>query len=87
MKFNEGTQQRLQRVLANIQRIAAGDFAIEEPLVEHGDELDAVAVGLVMLAQEISGALECSEGTARNILFRSLRKLRTLCAESEGVHP
>lgn len=36
-----------------------------------------------MSAREISGVLECSEGTTRNILFRSLRRLRSVMAESE----
>lgn len=34
-----------------------------------------------MSSREIAGLLECSEGTARNILFRSLRKLRTVMAD------
>jgi RNA polymerase sigma-70 factor (ECF subfamily) len=34
-------------------------------------------------SREIASTLECSEGTARNILFRSLRKLRSVLAESE----
>jgi len=33
--------------------------------------------------QEIAAALECSEGTARNILFRGLRKLRSIMTETE----
>jgi len=37
--------------------------------------------------REIAGVLECSEGTARNILFRSLQKLRSELKESEGVMP
>jgi len=40
-----------------------------------------------MSTREISAALECSEGTARNILFRSLRRLRTNLAESEEALP
>jgi RNA polymerase sigma-70 factor (ECF subfamily) len=40
-----------------------------------------------MSTREISAVLECSEGTARNILFRSLRKLRTTMAESEEALP
>jgi RNA polymerase sigma-70 factor, ECF subfamily len=36
---------------------------------------------------DIAAVLECSEGTARNILFRSLRKLRTVLSESEEVLP
>jgi RNA polymerase sigma-70 factor (ECF subfamily) len=36
-----------------------------------------------MSTREISGVLECSEGTARNILFRSLRKLRSITVSSE----
>ena len=36
-----------------------------------------------MSTREISGVLECSEGTTRNILFRSLRKLRSVMADSE----
>jgi RNA polymerase sigma-70 factor (ECF subfamily) len=38
-----------------------------------------------MTTREISSVLECSEGTARNILFRSLRKLRTVLAESREI--
>ena len=38
-----------------------------------------------MSTREISAAIECSEGTARNILFRSLRKLRSSLTESEEV--
>ena len=38
---------------------------------------------LGMSAREISGVLECSEGTARNTLFRSLQKLRSMLVESE----
>jgi RNA polymerase sigma-70 factor (ECF subfamily) len=37
--------------------------------------------------REISGALECSEGTARNILFRGLRKLRAVMREYEEAGP
>jgi RNA polymerase sigma-70 factor (ECF subfamily) len=33
--------------------------------------------------REIAAALECSEGTARNVLFRGLEKLRTMMTESE----
>jgi RNA polymerase sigma-70 factor (ECF subfamily) len=36
-----------------------------------------------MSSREISAVLECSEGTARNILFRSLQKLRTLMTRAE----
>lgn len=32
--------------------------------------------------REIAAALECSEGTARNVLFRGLAKLRTLMTET-----
>ena len=38
-------------------------------------------------AREIGGVLECSEGTARNILFRSLRKLQSVLSETEGSLP
>jgi RNA polymerase sigma-70 factor, ECF subfamily len=34
-------------------------------------------------SREIAATLECSEGTARNILFRSLAKLRTMMTASE----
>lgn len=37
--------------------------------------------------REIAAVLECSEGTARNILFRSLRKLHSVLAASEGSLP
>ena len=33
--------------------------------------------------REIASALECSEATARNVLFRALAKLRTLMTESQ----
>jgi RNA polymerase sigma-70 factor (ECF subfamily) len=33
--------------------------------------------------REIAATLECSEGTARNVLFRGLEKLRTMMTESE----
>ncbi len=33
--------------------------------------------------REIAAALECSEGTARNVLFRGLAKLRTLMTDSQ----
>ena len=36
-----------------------------------------------MSTRQISATLECSEGNARNILFRSLRKLRSALAGSE----
>ena len=36
--------------------------------------------------REIAAALECSEGTARNVLFRGLAKLRTMMTESEESH-
>ena len=39
-----------------------------------------------MSTTEISSALECSEATARNILFRSLRKLRSVMTGSHEVH-
>jgi RNA polymerase sigma-70 factor (ECF subfamily) len=35
-----------------------------------------------MSIREIASALECSEGVARNILFRGLRKLRQQLAEA-----
>jgi len=40
-----------------------------------------------MSAREIGGALECSEGSARNILFRSLRRLQSVLVESEESMP
>jgi RNA polymerase sigma-70 factor (ECF subfamily) len=40
-----------------------------------------------MSTREISAVLECTENTARNILFRSLRKLRSVMAESEEALP
>jgi len=40
-----------------------------------------------MSTREIAAVLECSEGTARNILFRSLQKLRSVLTESEEVLP
>ena len=40
-----------------------------------------------MSTREISGVLECTEGTARNILFRGLRKLRSVMAASEEALP
>jgi RNA polymerase sigma-70 factor (ECF subfamily) len=40
-----------------------------------------------MSTREIAAVLECSEGTARNILFRSLEKLRSVLAGSEEVLP
>jgi len=36
-----------------------------------------------MSTREISAVLECSDGTARNILFRSLRKLRSTLTNTE----
>lgn len=36
-----------------------------------------------MSSREMAEALECSEGTARNLLFRSLEKLRSVMTESE----
>ena len=33
--------------------------------------------------REIADALECTEGTARNVLFRGLTKLRTMMTESQ----
>ena len=38
-------------------------------------------------SREISAVLACTEGTARNILFRSLEKLRTLMTRSEESLP
>jgi RNA polymerase sigma-70 factor (ECF subfamily) len=40
-----------------------------------------------MSTREISTVLECSDGTARNILFRSLRKLRSNLTHSEETIP
>lgn len=40
-----------------------------------------------MSTREISAVLECSEGTARNTLFRGLRRLRTRLAETEEALP
>lgn len=40
-----------------------------------------------MSGREISSALDCSEGTTRNLLFRSLKKLRSVLSESEEVLP
>ncbi|MBZ5637820.1 MAG: sigma-70 family RNA polymerase sigma factor [Acidobacteriia bacterium] len=40
-----------------------------------------------MSPREIGAVLECSEGTARSILFRSLRRLRAVLVESEGSLP
>jgi RNA polymerase sigma-70 factor (ECF subfamily) len=38
-----------------------------------------------MSTREIAAVLECSEGTARNLLFRSLRKLRGVLSTSAEV--
>ncbi len=40
-----------------------------------------------MSAREIGAALACSEGTARNLLFRSLRKLRSVLTGAEEALP
>jgi RNA polymerase sigma-70 factor (ECF subfamily) len=40
-----------------------------------------------MSIPEISAVLECSEGTARNILFRGLQKLRSVMTRSEESLP
>jgi RNA polymerase sigma-70 factor, ECF subfamily len=40
-----------------------------------------------MSPREIGAVLECSEGTARNILFRSLQKLRSVLAASLETLP
>jgi RNA polymerase sigma-70 factor (ECF subfamily) len=40
-----------------------------------------------MSTREIAAVLECSEGTARNILFRSLGRLRSVLTGSEEVLP
>ena len=40
-----------------------------------------------MSTREIAAVLECSEGTARNILFRSLQRLRSVLTGSEEVLP
>lgn len=40
-----------------------------------------------MSTREISAVLECSEGTARNLLFRSLGKLRGVLATTTEVLP
>jgi RNA polymerase sigma-70 factor (ECF subfamily) len=37
--------------------------------------------------REIAAALECSEGTARNVLFRGLAKLRAMMSETEELRP
>ena len=37
--------------------------------------------------REIAAALECSEGTARNVLFRGLAKLRTMMSATEESLP
>lgn len=36
--------------------------------------------------REIAATLDCSEGTARNVLFRGLTKLRTMMTTSEESH-
>jgi RNA polymerase sigma-70 factor (ECF subfamily) len=40
-----------------------------------------------MSTREISGVLECTEATARNTLFRGLRKLRSVMTGSEEALP
>jgi len=40
-----------------------------------------------MSTRQIGSVLECSEGTARNILFRGLRKLRAVLTDSEEALP
>ncbi len=40
-----------------------------------------------MSSREIGAVLDCSEGTARNILFRSLRKLQSVLVASEEAAP
>jgi RNA polymerase sigma-70 factor (ECF subfamily) len=37
--------------------------------------------------REIAAALECSEGTARNVLFRGLAKLRSMMSQTEESLP
>jgi rsbT co-antagonist protein RsbR len=75
-------KDRLQVVLELIQRMAAGDLDIKAPMLAHGDELDAVAAGLVMLAEEMSAQMDANRVLHNELL--SARE-RTIAAQQQAI--
>jgi rsbT co-antagonist protein RsbR len=75
-------KDRLQVVLELIQKMAAGDLDIQAPMLAHGDELDAVAAGLVMLAEEMSAQMDANRVLHSELL--SARE-RTIAAQQQAI--
>lgn len=59
---------RLRQIALHIQSIAAGDFDASLPITSSADEVDAIAVSLNMLAEDLS-----EERARRNVLEERLR--------------
>ena len=49
-------RKRVHEILANLEAIAAGDFEHKLPLSQKGDELDAIAHAINVIADELRRA-------------------------------
>ncbi|HMY17086.1 MAG TPA: HAMP domain-containing protein [Polyangium sp.] len=59
--------ERLNGLIDVITRIAATDFSVRAPLLGTGDEVDAIAAGLNMLAEEIEAKFIENERLVRTL--------------------
>ena len=85
VELSELDESSFSRVDPHPERMMAGQ-ALARSLAALGPR-QRLAIVLRYYAErstrEIATALECSEGTARNVLFRGLEKLRTMMTQSE----
>ena len=72
---------RLERILEAVIAMAQGDFAARAPVSERGDQIDALATGVSMLAEELSAKFAANEQ-----LNSSLEQaLRDMAAQHETI--
>ena len=76
------TDTRIEWILGAFQKIARGEYDLGDLSVEKDDEIDAIAGGLVMVAEELAVRMQENERLHKDLL---LEKERTISAQKEAI--
>ena len=64
---DELSLERIQELVKLVMRLASGDFSARVQVSDQGDELDGLAAGILMLAEEISAKFAENERLVRTL--------------------
>lgn len=64
---DEQSLERIQELVELVMRLASGDFSARATVTDQGDELDGLAAGIHMLAEEISAKFAENERLVRTL--------------------